>query len=236
MMLEEVAAPTRAVAAGAAAQGAGGGGGRTAGVALNRLITQEESPEGVLCLVAEELGNLSDVNVSTAFSKLGKLCSFRSFPRNVAADDRFRGLTVLARAMCADGRLQARNVANITHAVGKMSAAGKLAANDADVQDTLAALEGRVVLVASHMKPQEVSNTAYAFAALKRMQGAETRAALEAAVMRVAPDMKPQETANVAWSFATLGLIPGAEARAALETAVVRVGPDMTPQAAANAA
>jgi hypothetical protein len=106
----------------AAAQGAGGGGGRTAGVALNRLITQEETPEGVLCLVAEELGNLSDVNVSTAFSKLDKLCSFRSFPRNVAADDRFRGLTVLARAMCADGRLQARNVANITHAVGKMSA------------------------------------------------------------------------------------------------------------------
>ena len=117
----------------AAAQGAGGGGGRTAGVALNRLITQEETPEGVLCLVAEELGNLSDVNVSTAFSKLGKLCSFRSFPRNVAADDRSRGLTVLARAMCADGRLQARNVANITHAVGKMSAAGKLAADDADV-------------------------------------------------------------------------------------------------------
>ena len=79
-------------------RGAGGGGGRAAAVALNRLITQEESPEGLLCLVAEELGNLNDVNVSTAFSKLGKLCRSRSFPRNVAADDRFRGLTVLARA------------------------------------------------------------------------------------------------------------------------------------------
>ena len=170
-MREEVAAPTRAVAAGAAAQGAGGGGGRTAGVALNRLITQEESPEGVLCLVAEELGNLSDVNVSTAFSKLGKLCRSRSFPRNVAADDRSRGLTVLARAMCADGRLQARNVSNIMHAVGKMSAAGKLAADDADVQDTLAALEGRVVLVASHMVPQEVANAIWAFATLGLMPG-----------------------------------------------------------------
>ena len=74
----------------AAAQGAGVGGGRTASIALNRLITQEESPEGVLCLVAEELGNLSDVNVSTAFSKLGKLCSFRSFPRNV--DETMRAL------------------------------------------------------------------------------------------------------------------------------------------------
>jgi len=118
----------------AAAQGAGVGGGRTASIALNRLITQEESPEGVLCQVAEELGNLNDVNVATAFSKLSNLCSSRSFPRNVAADDRFRELTVSARAMCANGRLQAQAVANITHAVGKMSAAGKLAADDADVQ------------------------------------------------------------------------------------------------------
>ena len=240
MMLEEVAAPTRAVAAGAAAQGAGGGGGRTAGVALNRLITQEESPEGVLCLVAEELGNLSDVNVSTAFSKLGKLCRSRSFPRNVAADERFRGLTVLALAMCADGRLQARNVANITHAVGKMSAAGKLAADDADFQDTLAALEGRVMRMAPDpdMKPQEVANAILAFATLGLMPGAEIRAALEAAVVRVAPDpdVKPQAMSNVIWAFATLGWEPGAEMRAALEAAVVRMGPDMKPQETANVA
>jgi len=240
MMLEEVAAPTRAVAAGAAAQGAGGGGGRTAGVALNRLITQEESPEGVLCLVAEELGNLSDVNVSTAFSKLGKLCRSRSFPRNVAADERFRGLTVLALAMCADGRLQARNVANITHAVGKMSAAGKLAADDADFQDTLAALEGRVMRMAPDpdMKPQEVANAILAFATLGLMPGAEIRAALEAAVVRVAPDpdVKPQAVSNVIWAFATLGWEPGAEMRAALEAAVVRMGPDMKPQETANVA
>ena len=239
-MLEEVAAPTRAVAAGAAAQGAGGGGGRTAGVALNRLITQEESPEGVLCLVAEELGNLSDVNVSTAFSKLGKLCRSRSFPRNVAADERFRGLTVLALAMCADGRLQARNVANITHAVGKMSAAGKLAADDADFQDTLAALEGRVMRMAPDpdMKPQEVANAILAFATLGLMPGAEIRAALEAAVVRVAPDpdVKPQAVSNVIWAFATLGWEPGAEMRAALEAAVVRMGPDMKPQETANVA
>ena len=149
----------------------GGGGGRAAAIALNRLITQEESPEGLLCLVEEELGNLNDVNVSTAFSKLGKLCSSRSFPRNVAANDRFRGLTVLARDMCADGRLQEQVVASITHAVGKMSAAGKLAADDADVQDTLAALEGRVVLVASHMVPQEVANAIWAFATLGLMPG-----------------------------------------------------------------
>ena len=51
--------------------------------------------------------------------------------------------------------------ANITHAVAKMSAAGKLATDTADVQGTLAALEARAVLVAPDMKPQEVSNAAY---------------------------------------------------------------------------
>ena len=50
--------------------------------------------------------------------------------------------------MCADGRLQARQVANITHTLAKMSAAGKLAADDSGVQCTLAALEKRAVLVA----------------------------------------------------------------------------------------
>jgi hypothetical protein len=79
--------------------------------------------------------------------------------------------------------------------------------------------------VASHMNPQNVSNTAYAFAALGRMPGAETRAALEAAVVRVAldPDVKPQAVTNVTWAFATLGWEPGAEVRAALKAAVVRV-------------
>jgi len=36
--------------------------------------------------------------------------------------------------MCDDGGLDARHVANITHAVGKISAAGKLAADDVHVQ------------------------------------------------------------------------------------------------------
>jgi hypothetical protein len=65
----------------------------------------EQDPEGLLRLVGEEHLNLNDVNVSTAFSKLGRLCGSRSFPRNIAADDRFRGLMAQARAMCADGRM-----------------------------------------------------------------------------------------------------------------------------------
>jgi hypothetical protein len=97
----------------------------------------EESPERLLRLLGAELGNFDDVNVATTFTKLSKLCGSMSFPRNIAADDRFRGLMALARDMCADGRLPARQLSNILHAVAKMSAAGKLATNDADVRETL---------------------------------------------------------------------------------------------------
>jgi hypothetical protein len=74
---------------------AGGGGGRAAAIALNRRITEEESPEGLLRLVADELPSFDGVNVATAFSKLGKLYGSRSFPGNLAGDDNFRGLMVL---------------------------------------------------------------------------------------------------------------------------------------------
>jgi len=193
---------------------------------------------GLLRLVADELPNFNDVNVATAISKLGKLCGSSLFPRNIAADDCFRGLMVLACDMCDDGRLQEQAVANIVHAMSKMSAAGKLATDDAGVQNTLAALEQRLALVASSMEPQGVSNTVYGFALLGRMPGAKARAALEVAVVRVAldPDMVPQAVSNTLWALATLGWEPGVEARAALEAAVVRVAPDpdMVPQAVSN--
>jgi len=52
--------------------GVGGGKGRN--IALNRLISQEDDPERLLRLLGVELEDLNDVNVATAFSKLGKLC------------------------------------------------------------------------------------------------------------------------------------------------------------------
>jgi len=124
---------------------------------LNGRVSREEDPERLLRLVADELPNFNDVNVATAFSKFGKLCHSGSFPRNIAADDRFRGLLLQARDMCANGRLSARHFSNIWHAVAKMSAAGKLATVDADVEDTLSVLEQRVVRVATDMNGSPVT-------------------------------------------------------------------------------
>ena len=158
----------------------------------NPLISKEEDPERLLRLLADKLDDFDLINMATALSQFGKLCGHRSFPRNIAADDRFRRLMVRAVAMCGDGRLPARELANIMHALAKMSEAGKLTAADAGVQDALMALEQRVVCVASDMNPQHVSNTVYGLALLGRMPGAEARAALETAVVRVGPGMKPQ--------------------------------------------
>jgi hypothetical protein len=95
-------------------------------VALNLRLSREENPEGLLRLLGAELPDFNDINVATVFSMLGKLCcGSRSFPRNIAADARFCRLTALAREMCADGRLEARQLANIVHAVAKMSAVGR---------------------------------------------------------------------------------------------------------------
>jgi len=91
-----------------------------------------------------------------------------------------------------------------------------------------------VVRVGLDMVPQAIANTAWSFATLGLMPGAEARAALEAALVRMGPAMNEQNVASTVLAYATLGLTPGAEARAALEAAVVRVGPSMTPQAVAN--
>ena len=192
------------------------------GSPLNTRIDGETDSMGLLQLVTDELPKFSAINLSHAFCKLGKLGGSRHVP-----DDRFRGLMVSLRDLCADGRLQARELANVVHAVSKMSAAGKLATDDPGMQETLAALELRVVLVAAGMDTQGVSNTMYGFAVLGRMPGALAWAVLEAAVVRVGPSMVPQALSNTIWSYATMGRMPGAEARAALEAAIVRVGPGM---------
>jgi len=85
-------------------RGAGVGKGRSGqSLVMNNLVLQEECPERLLHLVADKLDNFDAVNVSTAFSRFGKLCRHRSFPRNIAADDGFRRLmgTWGVRATCA---------------------------------------------------------------------------------------------------------------------------------------
>ena len=173
--------------------GRGGGGSRAhptpealrnaAAEGLNNRIAQETHSEGLLQLVADELHKLNAVTVSKAFCRLGKLRESRHL-----ADDRFRGLMVRVREMCVDGQLQLSEMFDIMHAVAKMRAAGKVATDEPGVDDMLAALEQRVVLLAPTMNRSHVPYTILALSALGR-PGATAWAAMEAAVVRVAPSM-----------------------------------------------
>ena len=84
---------------------------------MQGLIMKEQYPEGLLCLVADELDNFAALNVATALSELGKMCRDRSFPHNIAADYGFRGLMLRARDMCDGGDIDVRAVVGISHAV-----------------------------------------------------------------------------------------------------------------------
>jgi len=124
----------------------------------------------------------------------------------------------LACDMCADERLQARELANITHAVARMSAGRKLAASEPVVQVMLTALERRVVFVDLGVdEGRSEANLFWSFAKLGRAPGAEALVALEAAVVQMGPSLDAQNVSNILWSYATLGVMPGAEVWTALE-------------------
>jgi hypothetical protein len=219
--------------------GGRGGGGRGGGTGNPRLVTSKLTsaalPEDVLSVVRDNLHELNHIHVSTAFNKLGKMAKWRDLsPRHLTADDGFQELLRLTRDFAKNGQFMAQSLANTTHGIAKLHAAGRLGGLDGSVDDALAALESDAVRVAPYMKPQELSNTVYAYSVLGRMPGDDTWAALEAAAGRVAAGMEPQHVANTVWGYATLGRIPGDKAWAALESAAVRVAPDMDPQNLAN--
>jgi hypothetical protein len=98
----------------------------------------ETTLDGLLRLIGDEVDTFDHIHVPTAFHRLGKLSSasaaaaaaararlFHDEGASAAAvaladDDGFKALLVLARVMCADGRLKAQGVANVVHAVATM--------------------------------------------------------------------------------------------------------------------
>jgi hypothetical protein len=198
---------------GAGGRGGGRGGGRRGGgrgggkgsPAINSLISSAVRPEEILSVVTANRHELSKVNVSTAFNRLGKMAKLRDFsPRRLTADEGFQELLRLTRDFAENRKFDSQHVANTTHGIAKLQEAGRLGGLDGSVDDTLAALEIEAVRVAPKMKPQDLSNTVYAFSVLDRTPGDEAWAALEAAAARVAPEMRPQELANTVYAYAKL--------------------------------
>ena len=212
---------------------------RAARLVTSRL-TASRSAREVLSVVAENLANgLNDIHVSTAFNRLGKTAR----PSTGVDGDRlvdhaaFRSLLRLAESFAAAAAFSERSVANVLHGLAKLHGARHLGVDPEGplVVSALTALETAVrETAAREMKPQEVSNTVWAYGALGVSPREDTWAALEEAVQRTAPQMVPQALANTAWGFAKLGRDPREATLAALETAVGRVASSMNAQDVAN--
>ena len=216
-----------------------GGGGWTK--SQRDVLTRIKNASGadeVLSVVKENLHDATPIVASAAVSKLGKMA--RSTPRTLAEDATFEAILDLVRGFALDRKLAARNVANTIHGIAKLGRAGWLkvspGARCSRARATLDALERILPEAAVTMKPQEVSNTWYAYGLLRRRPKREAFATLQAATVRLAPvdDFSAQHLANILWSFATLRVMPNRAARVALDLAAERLAAVMTPQGVSN--
>ena len=118
---------------------------------------------------------------------------------------------------------------NVLHGYARLTKCG-LALSLVPLEPLEAAARG----LARLMKPQEVSNSLWAYATLGERPGDATFAALGTRAEDVARSMNSQEVANALWSYATLGEAPARATLDALEAAAVRTARSMKPQDVAN--
>jgi hypothetical protein len=127
------------------------------------LLTNSTSVQDILSIVKDNLGELNVVNVSTAFSRMGRMARQRDLsPRHLTVDEAFQGLLRCARDFARDGKFPARELANTLHSVAKLCAARRVDVADGAMKETLEGLEAAVVRIASSMVPQELANTLWA--------------------------------------------------------------------------
>ena len=166
------------------------------------MRTKATRAQEILFVVESNLNELNDVNVSTAFSRLGKMAKQREFPGDLTGDEAFRGLLRRARDFALKGRFPARNLAKVFHAIATLCATRRLDVPDDTVEETWAALDGAAVQAAPDMNSQDVGNALWAYATLGKMPERKSWEALEGAAARVAPDMEPQHLSNALWAHA----------------------------------
>ena len=192
--------------------------------------------------------SLDAVHVAAALVKIGKLaCEGDS--NDVSRDLRsstYGALVETARAMCADGRFDARATANVAHAIAKtfVSSTSKNS-HRSSPESSFQSSESRFgnlaygnlakrtsgdnVVSDGVVSDGVVSQTVFTDQTFSARDALPANvyglmAALEARVVTVAEDMSPQAVANALWGFATARWELGEESWRALQTQVARCG------------
>ena len=104
----------------------------------------------------------------------------------------------------------ARQIANVLHSMAK--------ARYRPANGTFSsALEGQAEAVIGLFNAQEVANTVWAYATMKRQPGKGLMRALEGQTAAIAGTFNAQDVANMLWAYATMGQEPGSRVMRGLE-------------------
>jgi len=163
---------------------------------INELLKDVTRARELLGLHEQHGQSFNYVNLATCWSRLGRM---RGADRSWLRSD--YGVPLLAlREQTTDQvrTLGARQLSNTTHAIAKLDLRGTAWGS------LWKELEGAALARRSDLSPQDLANTAWAFATA----GSATQAPFDAigneAAGRVR-DFNPQNLSNTAWAFATAG-------------------------------
>ena len=198
-------------------------------VELRRMLSGKISHAGgtheLLCLSATHSASLDHIHVANLWNKLGK----QSDASGPSHQEEMRRL--LRRTVELVGSCKARELSNVAHGLAKC----RLVGLDVDVDALFAAVaEAAVREGMGSFKPQELANTAWAYAAAGHRAPALLDALAAAAVPRL-HSFKPQDISSTAWAFAKAGHAALVLLDAIAATAVPRLH-EFNPQELANTA
>ena len=195
------------------------------GRALSGQISKAGSTHELLRLSADHSASLNHIHVANLWNKLGKQRDA------TGSNHREEMRRLLRRTVELVGSCGARELSNIAHGLAKCTLVGldgETGALFAAVAE--AAVRGGLI----SFEPQNLANTAWAFATAGQRAPVLLDAIAAAAVPRLR-DFNPQGLANTAWAFATAGHLAPALLDAIAVAAVPRLR-EFVPQNLANTA
>jgi len=163
---------------------------------INSLISKSTRARELLDLHAMYGEAFNEINLATCWSRLGEVSgSDRTWLRS----DTGAQLAAL-REQTTDRVLMlgARELSHVAHAIAKLNLRGTAWGS------LWKGVEGAALARRREFKPQELANTAWAFATAGRATHALMDAVAEESAERVR-EFAPQALANTAWAFATAG-------------------------------
>jgi len=163
---------------------------------INGLISGEARARELLDLYQQHGQSFTHVNLSTCWSRLGRVSDTEL--GWLRSDEGARLLALREQTRGFVRNLNSRHLSSIAHALAKLALYGAAWAS------LWKELEVAVLARTTEFTPQGLANTAWAFATARQASPALLDAFAAESAGRVR-GFKPQELANTAWAYATAG-------------------------------